>query len=140
MRENKIYFRFASERLKEVLKGKTNKSFVDASFSENNLCGEDVIYDLGGKYILYFIKNPTWEGITSPAQLEASHKGTIDNIKRFIHIAKTEDKRIWRTLYLEIFQSGENQFFLEAYKELASLNEDKKIIFDSGYERPFCST
>jgi hypothetical protein len=55
-------------------------------------------------------------------------KVTIENIRRFVAIAETDDMEKWRTPCFEIFQSGEFRFFMEAYEALVSLRADKQML------------
>lgn len=108
----------------EVLKGELKDKYMEMPFQERNDGVNKIVvkYDLGSQYVFFLPSKPN---TYIPNYLKIEDKTTIDNIRRFVVMAKTADSDKWRDLYWEIFQSGEFRFFIEAYDELLKLDYDK---------------
>ncbi len=122
--------RVAHFTIGEILKGTLAKTFLDVPFIEKaeGPCGGTVNYDLGSEYILFLTRKANSDEFGYPGYLRVSGTMTVENMRRFVTIAETDDMGKWRTPYLEIFQSGEYEFFMEAYKALINLGADKHIL------------
>jgi HEAT repeat protein len=130
----KVGKRIAHFAIRETLKGVMKDKYLDVPFIEKaeGPCSGKVSYNLDSEYVLFLREKANKNGYEYPGSIRADNKTTIQNIRRFVRIAETADMDKWQAPYLEIFQSGEFDFFMEAYKALRNLNFNDRTILEQG--------
>jgi len=119
---------FAQFRVTEVQKGQLGNQ-LELPFINDELCEFTIEYDLGSRYVIFLQRRSNEKGLEYGARLKISAQVTVDNMRRLVQIAGTDDIRKQQALYLEVFNSGEPEFFMEACKALIELKfEDQGIL------------
>jgi hypothetical protein len=80
--------------------------------------------------VIFLKKRSNEKGLEYNAgRLKISSQITVDNMRRFVQISGTEDISKRQALYVEVLNSGDSEFFMEACKALVELKfEDQEIL------------